>query len=98
MNRQPYTSGNSEEGIPDDLQYPANEDIYHQEKHVPINPQGEIANTDEERIEKMEDELIGADLDVPGSELDDNNEIMGEEDEENNYYSLSDNNDDVEVD
>lgn len=30
----------------------------------------------------------GADLDVPGSELDDGNENIGEEDEENNYYSL----------
>ena len=29
-----------------------------------------------------------APLDVPGSELDDANEIIGEEDEENNYYSL----------
>lgn len=30
----------------------------------------------------------GADLDVPGSELDEGNEAIGEEDEENNYYSL----------
>ncbi|HEY8388469.1 MAG TPA: hypothetical protein VIK74_07685 [Parasegetibacter sp.] len=29
-----------------------------------------------------------SDLDVPGAELDDNNEEIGEEDEENNYYSL----------
>lgn len=28
------------------------------------------------------------DLDIPGSELDDENEKIGEEDEENNYYSL----------
>ena len=28
------------------------------------------------------------DLDIPGSELDDENEALGEEDEENNYYSL----------
>ncbi|HUR12203.1 MAG TPA: hypothetical protein VM012_12585 [Flavitalea sp.] len=27
-------------------------------------------------------------LDIPGSELDDNNEALGEEDEENNYYSV----------
>lgn len=32
----------------------------------------------------------GEDLDVPGSELDDENENIGEEDEENNYYSRSD--------
>lgn len=30
----------------------------------------------------------GSDLDVPGSEMDDGNEDIGEEDEENNYYSL----------
>jgi hypothetical protein len=34
---------------------------------------------------------VGADLDVPGSEHDDDNEAIGEEDEENNYYSLGDN-------
>jgi hypothetical protein len=31
---------------------------------------------------------LEADLDVPGEELDDENEELGEEDEENNYYSL----------
>ncbi|MBC7828801.1 MAG: hypothetical protein H7122_13710 [Chitinophagaceae bacterium] len=31
---------------------------------------------------------LDADLDVPGEELDDANEDIGEEDEENNYYSL----------
>lgn len=33
-------------------------------------------------------EDLNTDLDVPGSELDDDNENIGEEDEENNYYSL----------
>lgn len=31
---------------------------------------------------------LESDLDVPGAELDDANENIGEEDEENNYYSL----------
>jgi hypothetical protein len=31
---------------------------------------------------------LNTDLDIPGSELDDKNEEIGEEDEENNYYSL----------
>ena len=36
------------------------------------------------------------DLDITGSELDDENEKVGEEDEENNYYSLgSDDNDEI---
>lgn len=34
--------------------------------------------------------LTGEDLDVPGSELDDANEEIGEEDEENNMYSTAD--------
>lgn len=34
--------------------------------------------------------LSGRDLDVPGSEVDDDNEDIGEEDEENNSYSLPD--------
>jgi len=33
-------------------------------------------------------EDLDTDLDIPGSELDDANEEIGEEDEENNYYSL----------
>ncbi|GAC1418726.1 MAG: hypothetical protein NVS1B13_03470 [Flavisolibacter sp.] len=33
-------------------------------------------------------EDIDSDLDIPGSELDDEAENIGEEDEENNYYSL----------
>jgi hypothetical protein len=33
---------------------------------------------------------MGEDLDVPGSELDDDNEELGEEDEENNSYSTKD--------
>lgn len=37
----------------------------------------------------------GEDLDVPGSEADDANELIGEEDEENNYYSLGRNDDDA---
>jgi len=32
-------------------------------------------------------DLMGGDLDVPGSELDDESEDIGSEDEENNYYS-----------
>ena len=48
--------------------------------------------------EKVFDEdMSGSDLDIPGGELDDLNEEIGEEDEENNYYSLGgDNHDDLE--
>lgn len=37
-----------------------------------------------------ESEISGSDLDVPGSELDDSEEAIGEEDEENNSYSEAD--------
>ncbi|MDE3250002.1 MAG: hypothetical protein KGO82_15165 [Bacteroidota bacterium] len=44
--------------------------------------------------ELLEEESIpdlgGEDLDIPGAELDDENEDIGEEDEENNSYSLPD--------
>jgi hypothetical protein len=33
-------------------------------------------------------DMTGEDLDVPGSNADNGNELIGEEDEENNYYSL----------
>ena len=39
------------------------------------------------------------DLDIPGAELDDKDEVLGEEDEENNYYSLGgDRHEDLEED
>ncbi len=45
------------------------------------------------------DDMSGGDLDIPGSELDDQQESVGSEDEENNYYSLGgDNHNDLEED
>lgn len=45
-----------------------------------------LDNIDQDASEKtMADD---EDLDIPGSELDDEDEAIGEEDEENNYYSL----------
>lgn len=42
-------------------------------------------------------DMSGDDLDVPGSELDDEEELIGEEDEENNSYSIGgDRHDDLE--
>lgn len=43
--------------------------------------------------------VTGDDLDIPGAELDNSNEVIGEEDEENNYYSLGgDRHEDLEED
>jgi hypothetical protein len=55
--------------------YNKEDDIYSVEKEVPLN--------DEET-----DITPEGDLDIPGSELDDADENIGEEDEENNFYSL----------
>ncbi|MEA4840853.1 MAG: hypothetical protein VB110_07620 [Bacteroidales bacterium] len=73
--------------------YPPEEDIYIQAlKESDITPE-DISKTkgskEEEIIEidKNEDSS-DMDLNIPGSELDDAQEIIGSEDEENNYYSL----------
>ncbi|MFD2939964.1 hypothetical protein [Flavobacterium notoginsengisoli] len=80
----------------ENMDYPANEDIYNQEERLEdIDPQdisGErIVNNDNHEWKQNSDK-IGNDLDVPGSELDDTQEDIGSEDEENNYYSESDTN------
>lgn len=49
-----------------------------------------LNSTDAEigKPQNVSNDDINTDLDIPGSELDDDNEGIGEEDEENNYYSL----------
>ena len=53
-----------------------------------------LDNTDEDgdTLNEMSvtDDVTGEDLDIPGSEEDDEDEIIGEEDEENNGYSQAD--------
>lgn len=79
--------------------YPASEDIYSKyQEEKNINPE-DISKTKESNDShgaNNEKEYIdnesGNDLDIPGAELDDNQENIGSEDEENNYYSLGDDN------
>ena len=91
------TSDRKKENLQGYPLYPDSEDIYskyHEEKE--INP--EDITRIKESVEKAKpgtanekdfnDDESGSDLDVPGSELDDEQEIIGSEDEENNYYSL----------
>jgi len=74
--------------------YPASEDIYAQSKEEEeIDPEGisiikENEVVGENNQKDFYEDVSGNDLDVPGSELDDNQEEIGSEDEENNYYSL----------
>ncbi len=60
--------------------YPAKEDIYNVEKEESFDEQGAL----KQKLKAEMDE----NLDVPGADLDDADEAIGEEDEENNYYSL----------
>ncbi|MBI2283050.1 MAG: hypothetical protein HYU71_05025 [Bacteroidetes bacterium] len=64
------------EPLPGNPVYPAKDDIY--------------SRGDKEPLQEESDSEIDQGLDIPGAELDDANEIIGEEDEENNYYSLPD--------
>ena len=78
--------------------YPAKEDIYSKFKEEEdIDPEN-ISKTKKSVGNDFEDE-VGDDLDIPGSELDDEQENIGSEDEENNYYSLGgDDHNDLEED
>lgn len=77
-------------------EYPEKEDIYNIFKESDLDPEditnvkkmipddGEVMDIDEE----FNNDVSGSDLDIPGSEIDDDQENTGNEDEENNYYSL----------
>jgi hypothetical protein len=77
--------------------YPAEEDVYNKMLiEEDIDPEdiskNKVIQVDLDQTEN-EDEGEGVinsidELDIPGTELDDEQEEIGEEDEENNYYSL----------
>jgi hypothetical protein len=108
-NQAATSKGKKEEkNLPGYPQYPASEDIYNREEKTDVNDPEDIlenkVSTKKEKVEKrnekdFRDDVSGGDLDVPGAELDDEQENVGSEDEENNYYSLGgDNHDDLEED
>ena len=77
--------------------YPSKDDIYSKSKEErdldPENPsKKKVANPAAKAGKQNEkdflDDMVGGDLDVPGSEADDNDKSVGNEDEENNYYSI----------
>ncbi len=95
---------NSKNGYP---VYPAGDDIYVKgikaenidpedtaHKKRPIEEETESKNNEKD----FDEDVSGDDLDVPGTELDDDLESIGSEDEENNYYSLGDNDEDDDLD
>jgi hypothetical protein len=88
--------------------YPTNDDIYNkskQERNIDPQDTSKVKTTNEADNDEtgnqmdIDDVISGEDLDVPGSELDDEQENIGNEDEENNYYSLGgDDHNDLEED
>lgn len=83
--------------LPDSLLYPPSEDIYSKfRKEIEIDPEDiskskapvEINNIRELNQKDFDEDVSGGDLDIPGSELDDDWENSGGEDEENNHYSI----------
>lgn len=83
--------------FPNLSEYPASEDIYNQfEKEADIDPEDIDKNKEIIKIDKdpvwneknFKRDKSGSDLDIPGSELDDDQENIGSEDEENNLYSI----------
>jgi hypothetical protein len=97
MNKKPKQKpGSSEEDKKFPLPiYEKEDDIYSREKEEPLEDEAQRRK----RKSADSDKNLGEDLDVPGGELDDADEAIGEEDEENNYYSLGgDDHDDLEED
>jgi hypothetical protein len=66
-----------------DLQMGTDADVNEDDLEILNSTNAEIGTP-----QNVSNEDLDTDLDVPGSELDDEAEKIGEEDEENNYYSL----------
>jgi hypothetical protein len=64
--------------------YDGKEDIYNKAKEEKFIDEDDPFN----KNIAMNKNSPGEELDIPGAELDDEMENIGEEDEENNYYSL----------
>lgn len=85
--------GDKLEGYP---LYPDNEDIYNKFQKTEMIDADELSSQEQKENEKIganinpefEEDQSGSELDVPGAELDDQQELIGSEDEENNYYSI----------
>lgn len=87
------TREREDEDLPGYPEYSRENDIYsnaeEEEEIDPENITGRKKTVATYQNRKDEED----DLDIPGSEFDDEQEAIGSEDEENNFYSLSDNDD-----
>ncbi len=94
------------EYLPGYPESPEREDIYNQEEEkAEISPENPAKNKKKEKVfrkaneKDFEDLETGSDLDVPGSQRDEEDEDYGLDDEENDYYSLGgENHEDLEDD
>lgn len=93
-NKKPEDRGNKND-FPGYPQYPSNEDIYNRQKEeTELDPEDPTKQkTPPEKPDGFNEKSFrhdktGGDLDIPGAELDDEQENIGSEDEENNLYSL----------
>ena len=81
--------------LPDYTPYHENDELYPKDAKLKFPdlddyPDMDTRNAKFEIMNEKDfsEDVSGGDLDVPGSELDDDMEANGDEDEENNYYSL----------
>lgn len=108
-NKEKFPKASNEQSEKDGYpKYSESEDIYNKfDKEFDIDPENIAKNKGIIKIDKnptwnekdFNQDKSGDDLDIPGSELDDDQEYIGSEDEENNGYSIgSDNHNDLEED
>lgn len=103
---QNQTTGKQEENpFPAYPVYPPEEDIYYKDKKEELNPEdpskmkGPHEKPGKLNEKDFEEDVTGRDLDVPGSESDEEQVHPKNEDEENEYFSLGgDDHDDLDED
>ena len=85
-------AGKEKEDLPGYPIYPASEDIYsHDQKIADVSVERDEnpkENASKLPADHVDSGSLDEGLDIPGSELDDEQENIGAEDDENNYYSL----------
>lgn len=100
------TAAQADKDYPGYPAYPPGEDIYNQLKEeTEIDPEEtsklKPSNSHDGKFNEknFNQDKVGDDLDIPGAELDDEQEDIGSEDEENNGYSIGgDDHNDLEED
>lgn len=102
MEKKRKSPDKDQSNLPGYPEYPPQEDIYQTDEEADLNPEDLSQRKSEfnfSESQEISDIKTGDDLDVPGADLDDEQELIGNEDEENNYFSLGgDNHENLEED